>query len=83
MLLLVLLGEDLPLLIADACKEPLTPAEDRIVDRALGSSRQARIVDAFNLEVMGEHAKTLNPGQWLCDEVVNFYMTLLDKRDVS
>jgi hypothetical protein len=48
--------EDLPLAIADACKEPLTEAEDRIVNRALRSPRQARLVEAFNLEVMGEHA---------------------------
>jgi Ulp1 family protease len=29
------------------------------------------------------NSSTLSPGQWLVDEVVNMYMTLLQKRDVS
>ncbi|KAJ1447670.1 hypothetical protein M885DRAFT_471721, partial [Pelagophyceae sp. CCMP2097] len=70
-----------PLAEADRCKDALTDAEARAVASALRSAPRTVVSDGFNAEVTGEHAARLNPGGWLVDEVVNFYMALLQDRD--
>lgn len=41
------------------------------------------VVDHFNYEVCGEHARRLGPGEWLVDEVVNYYFAMLQQRDAA
>ncbi|KAJ1448498.1 hypothetical protein M885DRAFT_538952, partial [Pelagophyceae sp. CCMP2097] len=66
---------------ANRCKDALTDAEARAVTRALRSAPRTVVSDGFNAEVTGEHAARLNPSGWLVDEVINFYMALLQDRD--
>jgi len=66
---------------ADRCEDPLTAAENYGVSAALSAAPGAVVSDGFNAEVTGKHAARLNPGGWLVDEVVNFYMALLQDRD--
>jgi len=66
---------------ADRCKEALTDAEARAIAAALRSPPRAVVSEGFNVELTGENAERLNPEGWLVDEVVNFYMALLQDRD--
>ncbi|KAH8049907.1 hypothetical protein JL722_11691 [Aureococcus anophagefferens] len=68
---------------ASACKAALTPEELRRVRDAVNADDRDVVVDHFNYEVCGEHARRLGPGEWLVDEVVNYYFAMLQQRDAA
>ena len=72
-----------PLARANACKAALTPGELRRVRDAVNADDRDVVVDHFNYEVCGEHARRLGPGEWLVDEVVNYYFAMLQQRDAA
>eukprot|EP01116_Phalansterium_solitarium_P011287 TRINITY_DN2691_c0_g1_i1.p1 TRINITY_DN2691_c0_g1~~TRINITY_DN2691_c0_g1_i1.p1 ORF type:complete len:706 (-),score=239.45 TRINITY_DN2691_c0_g1_i1:161-2278(-) len=58
----------------------LTSEELAIADAALAKGSVADVIaDAFNLRLTREDMWRLRDGQWLNDEVINFYMTLLSE----
>ncbi|KAH8049610.1 hypothetical protein JL721_11646 [Aureococcus anophagefferens] len=67
---------------ANACKAALTPELRRVRDAVNADDRDV-VVDHFNYEVCGEHARRLGPGEWLVDEVVNYYFAMLQQRDAA
>ncbi|XP_030350295.1 sentrin-specific protease 2 [Strigops habroptila] len=61
---------------------PLTEAMEREVVAAFGKGEPDEIMSsAFKLRVTREDIHTLRNLQWLNDEVINFYMTLLVERN--
>jgi len=72
-----------PRALANRCKDPLAPADLRRVREATRAADRAVVVDHFNYEVCGEHAQRLAPGQWLVDELVNYYFAMLQQRDAE
>ena len=55
-------------------------APDRqLVAEMLGKNSPVEVLRFVNAEVFGEHC--LSPSGWLVDEVVNYYMFLLQERD--
>lgn len=60
---------------------PLEADQETFVADLLSRSDNATVlVDKFNIEVKVADITTLNPGTWLNDEVINFYMELLKQR---
>uniref|UniRef100_A0A7S2ZHN5 Ubiquitin-like protease family profile domain-containing protein n=2 Tax=Rhodosorus marinus TaxID=101924 RepID=A0A7S2ZHN5_9RHOD len=64
-------------------KSDLTEDAKRRVRRALSGSlpRQDVLVDLNNLTLTGEDMLRLRPNQWLNDEIINCYTTLLQERN--
>ena len=57
-------------------------APDRqLVAEMLGKNSPVDVLRFVNAEVFGEHTQRLSPSGWLVDEVVNYYMFLLQERD--
>ena len=61
----------------DCRKTPLTPKETIEVEKVLKDRTNRVVVDKYNIEMSTEHIKCLKKGVWLNDEVMNFYMCLL------
>merc|ERR1719471_169912 len=59
---------------------PLTPAEEMRVDSALKQSNSTVVSTAYKISVKVSDLKCLRPGVWLNDEVMNFYMGVLQDR---
>ncbi|MES1907584.1 MAG: hypothetical protein MHM6MM_000676 [Cercozoa sp. M6MM] len=57
---------------------PLSEADSAAEQRALSSA--GPIVTKFNIAILPEHMQRLCPGQWLNDELVNFYMSMINER---
>ena len=61
---------------------PLSVEETKAVeDLLLYSSPEKLIIDKFNTSLKGKDLCTLRDGTWLNDEVINFYMQLLQQRN--
>ncbi|KAJ1921196.1 SUMO1 sentrin specific peptidase 1 [Mycoemilia scoparia] len=56
---------------------PFPPDVDEIISEALSSSV---VTEKFNIQVTGDDLSTLENGNWLNDEVINFYMQLIVER---
>ncbi|XP_028614824.1 sentrin-specific protease 2-like [Grammomys surdaster] len=60
----------------------VTEEMEKDIKRALGQGPQEEIVsNRFKLELTRRDIQTLKNGQWLNDEVINFYMNLLIERN--
>jgi len=60
---------------------PLTAEELELADTSLDSGDGSEIlVSRFNVELTRKQLSCLHPGQWLNDEVINFYCKLLEER---
>ncbi|KAM3957697.1 LOW QUALITY PROTEIN: uncharacterized protein ACR2FA_008270 [Aphomia sociella] len=59
---------------------PLTPEQEKLVNRALGPAPGQALVEKFNLRIHRRDLQTLSGLNWLNDEVINFYMNLLMQR---
>ena len=57
----------------------LSPAEEVVASNLLRRSgnQTAVLVDKFNIQVTRKTLSCLEPGEWLSDELVNFYFSLL------
>ena len=69
--------------IASSLLRPLTPEEQQIVDDAMygiGSSSEV-IAQVDNDIVVRESMGRLQPGQWLNDEIIHYFLIMLTKRD--
>ena len=66
-----------------ARKAPLTTAENETVDAALcGEGNDDTVVTSmFHVDLKRRDLRTLEPGIWLNDEVINFWMQLLHQRE--
>jgi len=63
---------------------PLTIEEEDLVRAALApGNEQEMLADEYNIPVTREKMKCLCNGQWLNDEVINFFMNMLGARGVS
>ena len=64
-------------------KAPLTSEENRVVDVALGDVGEydTIVTSKFNVDFKRSDLRTLAPGCWLNDEVINFWMQLLHQRE--
>lgn len=57
---------------------PFTADEERLVSSALGPGYEGEtLVSGFNVDLKRSDVRRLRPGQWLNDEIINFYMNLL------
>jgi hypothetical protein len=61
----------------DYHKTPLTREEAKAVNDILTEKKNYVVVDKYNIEMSTEHINCLKNGMWLNDEVMNFYMCLL------
>ncbi|KOO28947.1 sentrin sumo-specific protease [Chrysochromulina tobinii] len=62
----------------------LTTAEAEIVDEALGTGNPNEILaELRNIPISRLDMTTLRPGQWLNDEVINYYFKILEQREAS
>ncbi|CAK9078403.1 Putative ubiquitin-like-specific protease 1B [Durusdinium trenchii] len=63
----------------------ITPEEKQLAEEALyGSGRPDEVVASrFSVEVTRRQMECLRPGEWLNDEVINFYYKLLQERGKS
>lgn len=60
---------------------PLTPEQEKLVNRALGPGPPGQLlVEKFGLRIHRRDLQTLSGLNWLNDEVINFYMNLLMQR---
>ncbi|KAJ8602616.1 hypothetical protein CTAYLR_010197 [Chrysophaeum taylorii] len=59
------------------CLEPLTDAQARRVRAAMSAPPTAVVAEGFNQQVLGEHAERIRDGEWLVDELINYYFNLL------
>ena len=69
--------------IASSLLRPLTPEEQQIVNDAIygdGSSSEV-IAQVDNDIVVRESMGRLQPGQWLNDEIIHYFLIMLAKRD--
>lgn len=67
-------------------KRPLDDVEEELVQRALGRGLPGEVLATHqktNLEVTRADFECMKPGQWLNDEVINFYIALLQERDTK
>ena len=67
---------------------PLTPEEEVVVHDALnqgvGQSTEVLVThDSANIDVTRKDFRTLKPGGWLIDEVINVYLRLIKDRQIS
>ena len=61
---------------------PLTDDENREVEFALAPPyNHSVLIDMFNVEITKHKISCLRPSTWLNDEVINFYMQLLQERN--
>eukprot|EP00439_Symbiodinium_sp_Y106_P078087 s562_g16.t3 len=61
---------------------PITPEEEKLAEDALfgqGSGDEV-VASRFSVEVTRRQLECLRPGEWLNDEVINFYYKLLQER---
>ena len=56
---------------------------DRVQDILLGPSTEDVIQFKYNIEMTKRKLNCLKCGTWLNDEVINFYMNMLQERDIS
>jgi len=60
---------------------PLTSEELQLAENSLENGNDSEIlVSRFNVELTRKQLACLKPGQWLNDEVINFYCKLLEER---
>ncbi|KAF9392645.1 SUMO1 sentrin specific peptidase 1 [Podila verticillata] len=59
---------------------PLSKDEEKKVHAAL-SDGYGQVVEGFNVSIMKKDIHTLRPGEWLNDEVINFYGQLIMARN--
>lgn len=59
---------------------PLTTQQEAEVKRLLTGPNSQVLIDKYNIEIRREDLKRLNPGQWLNDELINFYLQLLSEK---
>uniref|UniRef100_A0A2M4BG09 Putative sentrin/sumo-specific protease n=1 Tax=Anopheles marajoara TaxID=58244 RepID=A0A2M4BG09_9DIPT len=58
----------------------LTPEQLTFVKRKLQTPPHALVIDKFKIQITGDAFRTLDGNTWLNDEVINFYMQLLQYR---
>ncbi|XP_035787563.1 sentrin-specific protease 2-like [Anopheles albimanus] len=58
----------------------LTPEQLTFVKRKLQTGAHALVIDKFKIQITGDAFRTLDGNTWLNDEVINFYMQLLQYR---
>lgn len=58
-------------------RRALTDREEADVRKYFSGNGSEILVKQFNIEITRSDIKSLGPGQWLNDEIVNFYMELL------
>ncbi|OQR97074.1 SUMO protease [Achlya hypogyna] len=62
----------------------LSPEDEEAVDDALsGGSASEVLCQKFNVDITRGLLQCLRPGQWLNDEIINFYFQMLAERDIS
>lgn len=59
---------------------PLTPQQEALVAKYLNGPLNQVMVNKFNITIIREDLQRLRPGQWLNDEVINFYIELLSEK---
>jgi Ulp1 family protease len=66
-----------------ARKESLSESEKQKVREILRGSTTSQqvLIDKFNIDMTREKFSCLRPGTWLNDEIINFYMQLLQEKD--
>ena len=60
---------------------PITDSEKQRVKSCLQRGDDGVIIEKFNIPIRYKDLRTLSPGTWLNDEIVSFYMQLLQDRD--
>lgn len=72
------LAADSPALAVPA----LTPQEQKFAEQSLqtGQNLNEVLIKRFNVELLRKHLLCLRPQEWLNDEVINFYLSLLQER---
>ncbi|XP_050090272.1 sentrin-specific protease 2-like [Anopheles aquasalis] len=58
----------------------LTPEQLTFIRRKLQTGAHALVIDKFKIQITGDAFRTLDGNTWLNDEVINFYMQLLQYR---
>jgi len=59
---------------------PLNEQEEEEAETLMYPTTNKLVADRFNTELMTSHLTCLRDGEWLNDEVINFYMGLLNER---
>ena len=60
---------------------PISDADKQRVKSLIQRGGDAIIIEKYNIPIRPKDLKTLSPGCWLNDEIVSFYMQLLQERD--
>jgi Ulp1 family protease len=73
------------LLLDKVDKLDLTSSEDCEVERILKKRGVAKkvLINKYNIPMTYENIQCLKPGEWLNDEVINFYLQMLEDRDTN
>lgn len=80
----VRMGKDVKEEMVRARMSSLAPAEVKEVHHVLRQGKATDVVArGFNVDMRRQDLQTCNPGTWLNDEVINFFMSLLKERDDS
>ena len=69
--------------ISDECStklDALSPEQDAEVTHLWKSKDTRVVIDKFNIEISGVDIKRLRPTTWLNDELINFYMEMINAR---
>lgn len=77
------IDEEQPAALIAQRKSPLSSEELQAITRILqqSSSSRALVIDKFNIDITEGKIAGLKPRTWLNDEIVNFYMCMLQERD--
>jgi Ulp1 family protease len=51
--------------------------QDALVARLRALRHNAHFIEAFGISLSGKHARQLRNGEWICDDVVDFFFELL------
>ena len=53
---------------------------DALVARLRALRHNAHFIEAFGITLSGKHARQLRNGEWICDDVIDFFFELLRER---
>jgi Ulp1 family protease len=62
---------------------PISDDERNLLKNLLYAKRPSLVIDAFSIEMTTTLLQCLRDGEWLNDEVINFYMAMLQGKGTS
>jgi len=63
--------------------EPLSTEQEAEIEAKVRGTPETVLIDKFGIPFKGKDLRTLQPGTWLNDEVINFWFAMLAERDAQ